>query len=144
MHITRKADYAVRCVLFLSRHIDRVSSVDEISGEMSVPKTFLAKILQRLMKTGIVNSTRGVKGGFQLARGPEEISLLDVVEAIDGPVAMNVCAVDKKMCGFSSSCSVHPVWIELRKDIKNRLKSWTFAKLAGIRKSQKVIKRDCH
>ncbi|MBI4849347.1 MAG: Rrf2 family transcriptional regulator [Nitrospirae bacterium] len=144
MHITRKVDYAVRCVLFLARNNDRISSVDEISGEMSVPKTFLAKILQRLMKTGIVNSTRGVKGGFQLARGPQEISLLNVVEAIDGAVAMNVCAVDKKMCGFSASCSVHPVWVELREDIRNRLKRWDFAKLAVIKKYQRVIKRDCH
>ncbi len=135
MHITRKADYAVRCVLYLSRNPDRAASVDEVSREMSVPKPFLAKILQRLMKTGIVNSTRGVKGGFQLAKNPENINLLDVVEAIDGAVAMNICAVDKNMCGFSNTCSVHPVWVELREEIKSRLKSWNFARLAAIKKS---------
>jgi Rrf2 family protein len=84
-----------------------------------------------LAKAGIVRSTRGVKGGFALAKKPAEISLLNVVEAIDGPVAMNICAVDKKNCCSSTTCAVHPVWVEIRGDVENKLSMWNFAKLAA-------------
>jgi Rrf2 family protein len=103
--------------------------VEEISREMSIPKSFLAKILQKLTKVGILKSFRGVKGGFQLARKPGQISLLDVIETIQGPTAMNKCAVDKKSCKFSSSCTVHPVWVELRKKVEQHLKKVTFKQM---------------
>ena len=133
MYVTRKADYAIRCVLYLTRNNDRVVSVDEISAAMCVPKTFLSKILQRLMKTGIVSSTRGIKGGFQLAKKPKEIDLLEVIEAIQGVTAANICAVDKSLCRFSGSCVVHPVWIKIRETVEKQLKKENFAKLAKQR-----------
>jgi len=131
MFVTRKADYAVRCVLYLSRDPDRTVSVEEISGAACVPKSFLAKILQQLMKAGIVNSARGVKGGFQLSKKPKDVSLLEVIEAVQGPSAANICAIDNKLCKLSSACAVHPVWVELREEVNNRLKSWDFEKLAS-------------
>ena len=103
--------------------------IDEIAREMQVPKSFLAKILQKLARASLVKSFRGVKGGFQLARLPAEVSLLDVVEAIEGEVAMNVCAIDKGLCGRSSTCPVHPVWVEIREDFRKILKKYNFEKL---------------
>ena len=94
--ITRKTDYAIRCVLHLAEAGKDVLMVNEIAKEQDIPKSFLAKILQKLAKAGIVESLRGVKGGFRLAKKPEDISLLDVVELMEGPVAMNVCAADKR------------------------------------------------
>jgi Rrf2 family protein len=135
MEITRETDYAVRCVLYLSESPEEVKMVDEISKAKVIPKSFLAKILQKLAKADIVRSYRGVKGGFQLAKNPDHISLLDVIEAIDGPVAMNVCALDKKACSLSNSCVVHPVWIDLRKTVETYLKGYSFARL--IRESKK-------
>lgn len=129
MQITKQTDYAIRCLLYLSREKNRVVLVDEIAREMSIPKSFLAKILQRLTKVGILKSFRGVKGGFQLARKTGQISLLDVIEAIQGSIAMNKCAVDKKTCKFSSYCTVHPVWVELRKKVEQHLKKINFHKL---------------
>lgn len=133
MYVTRKADYAIRCVLYLTRNKERVASVDEISGAMFVPKTFLSKILQRLMKAGIVSSTRGIKGGFQLAKKPKDINLLEVIEAIQGVSAANICAVDKSLCRLSSTCVVHPVWVKIRKKVEKELKKENFAKLAKLR-----------
>lgn len=130
MKITRETDYAIRCVYFLTMNRNRVTMVDEISRGMSTPKSFLAKILQKLVRTGIVKSHRGVKGGFELARMPEDISLLDVIEAVQGPVAMNVCALDKKFCSLSSSCVIHPVWVEVRKEVEEILKKKKFADFA--------------
>ncbi len=131
MEITRETDYAIRCVLYLSRKQGYVTMVDEISREMCIPKSFLAKILQRLTRSSIVKSFRGVKGGFQVARPPREITLLDVIEAIQGPVGMNVCAIDKRACRLSGSCTVHPVWVEARKQVEQFLGSKNFAQLAG-------------
>ena len=129
MEITRESDYAIRCVLYLARRKGTIAMVDEISREMCVPKSFLAKILQKLARSSIVKSHRGVKGGFELARYPREISLLDVIECVQGPVAMNICAVDKKACGMSASCVVHPVWVEARKQVENFLRRKSFASL---------------
>ena len=126
MYVTRKADYAVRCVLYLSGHLERTTSIEEISGATHVPKSFMAKILQQLMKAGIVNSVRGVKGGFQLARQPEAINLLEVIEAVQGPSAANICAIDRKKCGLSRSCSVHPVWVEIKEMAEKRLREENF------------------
>lgn len=134
MEITRETDYAIRCVLHLSEAPNDVIMVDEIAKAKSIPKSFLAKILQKLAKANIVKSYRGVKGGFQIAKDPKEISLLDVIEATEGPVAMNRCAVNGKVCSLSSNCAVHPIWVELRKDVEKNLRKTDFAKLI---KSQK-------
>ncbi len=133
MYVTRKADYAIRCVLHLSKNPEQVASVEEISRAMFVPKTFLAKILQGLMKAGIVSSFRGVKGGFQLAKKPKDINLLEVIEAIQGPSAANICAIDRRMCRLSSRCTVHPVWVKIREKVEKELKKQTFAKLSKQR-----------
>jgi Rrf2 family protein len=131
MFVTRQTDYALRCVLYLSRGEDRIASVGEISRAMHVPKSFLAKILQRLVKSEIVTSTRGVRGGFQLAKRPRDISLLDVIEAVQGPTAMNMCSVDRKTCRLSGTCAIHPVWAKLRRDIEERLKKERFSDFPG-------------
>ena len=133
MYVTRKADYAIRCVLHLSRDPEAVASVEEISRAMLVPKTFLAKILQSLMRAGIVSSIRGVKGGFQLAKRPKDINLLDVIDAIQGPSASNICAIDKRMCQLSSRCTVHPVWMKIREMVEKELKKKNFAELSKKR-----------
>ena len=140
MFITRKADYAVRCVLFLSMEPDRTVSTAGVSGQMLVPRTFLAKILQQLTKKGIVQSVQGVTGGFRLARSPEEINLLEVIEAIQGISAANACAVDERACSLSGKCAVHPVWVELRKVVEERLSNETFAMMVErARKDKKGI-----
>jgi Rrf2 family protein len=127
MQITRETDYAIRCVYYLACKGGEVTMVDEIAQQMCSPKSFLAKILQKLAKADLVKSYRGVKGGFQLSRKPKEITLLDVIEAIQGPVVMNVCALDKKMCKFSGTCSIHPVWVDARKQVERLLRKRTFA-----------------
>lgn len=129
MQITRQADYAIRCVLYLSKFEDEIIMVNAIARAKKIPRSFLAKILQKLAKARIVKSFRGINGGYQLAKSPKEINLLDVIEAIDGPVAMNRCAIDKRMCSLSNECSVHPVWIEIRKEVEKRLKKENFARL---------------
>lgn len=123
MEITRETDYAVRCVLYLAERRDSVIMIDEISGAMQIPRSFLAKILQKLSKADIVTAFRGVKGGFQLSRNPTMISLLDVVQAVEGPVALNRCVHKDGYCVFKKTCSVHPVWKELSSTVEEHLAS---------------------
>ncbi len=133
MLITRKTDYAVRCILYLAQASEQVANVTEVSRKMHIPKTFLAKIFQKLAKAGLVESIRGMNGGFRLAKKPSEISLLDIMVAIQGPLCINVCAVDSKKCARSASCSVHPVWVDLRKEVNERLRQQTVSHLLTAR-----------
>jgi Rrf2 family protein len=131
MQITREGDYGIRSVLYLSRQpFKKISFVNEISEEYKIPRSFLAKILQKLVKANLVRSYRGVKGGFSLARHAREISMLDVIEAIEGKTCLNVCLTDKRKCGFSKQCPVSPVWAVMQKRFMNMLKKVNFEELA--------------
>jgi len=113
---------------------------EEIAAEMGVPRSFLAKILQKLVKADIVKSIRGVRGGFILSKRPESVSLLDVVRAIEGGVAMNRCAVDPSACDLSMDCSVHHVWVELSKKVEQFLERTTFKDLQDKKTILKKLK----
>lgn len=143
MFITRQADYAVRCVLFLSKDANRVVSANIIAETLAVSRTFLAKILQRLSHNGIVTSTQGTTGGFGLAKKPRDINLLDVIEAVQGPLAVSLCAVDKRKCSLSRSCSVHPLWVEMRHGIEAKLRRENFARLVMRKKDNNKGDRTC-
>src|SRR5512143_910276 len=129
MLVTRETDYAVRTVLYLAKNRNRMASVTEVAHAMHIPKSFLAKLLQRLVRSHILTSSRGVNGGFQLVQKPSKITLLSIMEAVQGPAGINVCAIDSKRCKLSSTCAVHPVWVEIRKEVEKRLKRETINKL---------------
>lgn len=133
MLVTRQTDYAVRCVLYLAREQDQIASVGEIAKAMQIPKSFLAKILQRLVREGIVESIRGMKGGFRLLKRSSEITLLDIFIAMQGVAPVNACAIDKRRCRMNSTCAVHPVWMDIRKEVERRLGTQTLSSLAETR-----------
>ncbi len=129
LSIKRETDYAIRCVYYLSGKPDEVIMVDEIAREMCIPKSFLAKILQKLAKAKIVDSQVGVRGGFFLARNPGDVTLYDVIQAIEGSVAVNRCTVNKKECALSSKCRVHPIWVSVRHDLERALQEKNFGNI---------------
>lgn len=131
MQITREGDYGVRSVLYLARQpFKKVSFVNEISDEYNIPRSFLAKILQKLVKAKLVRSYRGVKGGFSLAKSAREISMMDVLEAIEGKLYLNLCVKDKKQCDFSKQCPVNSVWMMAQSKVAEVLKKANFEDLA--------------
>jgi len=131
MQLTREGDYGIRSVLYLARQpYKKISFVTEISEEYKIPRSFLAKILQKLVKAKIVRSYRGVKGGFSLARQAKDISVLDVLEAIEGKLAMNICLADKKKCDFSRNCPIHSVWASVQSKVVEVLKKSNFEDLS--------------
>lgn len=133
--VTREADYALRCILYLSDDEKAHRSVREISSEMHIPESFLAKILQRLMKAGVVASVRGAGGGFKLSKPASEITVLGVMEAIDGPLVINRCAVEPGSCDLSGECVIHPLWVILKSELERRFEKLNFKDLAAKRRS---------
>jgi Rrf2 family protein len=128
MQITRQADYALRAVIFLSRlDDDQKASTSAIAEEQKIPPSFLAKIVSQLSLAGLIQTSRGARGGVSLARPPEKISVLDVIEAIDGPVMLNECAVNPDNCTFGESCPLQQIWCDTRQELVSRLSSATFA-----------------
>ncbi len=127
--IIRETDYAIRCVLHLAGKKDEVMMVNEISRENNIPKSFLAKILQKLTRAEIVRSFRGVKGGYQIAKEPSELDLLNIVETIQGPLILNKCIVDRKACSRRNACTVHPLWNIMVECMIDRLKRCSVDKL---------------
>ena len=136
MQITRETDYAIRCVLHLARRPRHVAPAAEIAAASQVPRVFLAKILQRLAKAGLVVSQRGVQGGFALARDPGTITLLDAVEAVQGQVALNRCAATSEHCSLEAACPAHPVWVRLSAQLARDLARHSFRQLAQREKKE--------
>lgn len=136
MEITRQADYAVRAILELALQPKGTRlSCETIAQRHNIPLPFLTKISARLAAEGIVHSQRGVNGGVQLARPPEAINLLEVVEAIDGPITFNRCNRQPSECASTRTCPVHPVWAELCREFRARLAAYNFAAIAASARS---------
>lgn len=128
MQITRQADYAIRAILYLAKHpeVNRTAT-SEIARIQEVPHSFLAKIISQLSIAGIIHTTRGTKGGVSLARDPSGISLLDVVVAIDGPVALNECTIDTEFCQRMALCPIHDIWCDAQDELVQKLGSSYFS-----------------
>ena len=130
MQITRQADYAVRAVLHLARvgNTER-SATSTIAKEQNIPPSFLAKIISQLSIAGLLHTSRGARGGVTLAREPKEITLLEVVEAIDGPIQLNECVGNNGACTFDHDCPIKPVWCDAQDELVTRLKNTNFAQM---------------
>jgi Rrf2 family iron-sulfur cluster assembly transcriptional regulator len=125
-------DYAIRGMIHLaSKPGGRLLLLSEIALEVGVSQTFLAKIFQHFNKLGLVTSSRGTGGGFQLGRPAEEITLLEIVEAVEGEIVLNHCILAEGVCSRDSTCTVHPVWEEVQKNIRGILSNVTLMHLAG-------------
>jgi len=113
LQLTRGGEYGLRAMVYLARVPEgEVASLREIGREQEIPESFLAKILQTLVHAGLASSQRGARGGFSLARPADTISVREVIEAIDGPIALNGCVLWPEECDRSERCALHDVWVE--------------------------------
>ena len=132
MQITRATDYAVRVSVYLAAlPPDRKAPLGELAEATAVRDNFLSKILQRLVHHGLVSSHRGTDGGFRLNVAPENLTLLQVVEAIEGRIALNICLGEWQICPLQPQCAVHPVWQKAQIALSQELASVTIAELAA-------------
>jgi Rrf2 family protein len=119
MQVPRKVDYALRAAIYLATQEPqkRCSSSGEIAENQMIPKKFLEKIIQDLIRNGLVKSKRGPNGGYSLARSPHEISFQDVIEAVEGPIALNVCVDSKLSCDLLPRCTMSGIWHEVQRKV---------------------------
>ena len=111
LQISRKIDYGLRAMIHpAGLPAGKVTSLQDLSSTLHLPREFLAKILKVLAGRGLVRSSRGAHGGYQLARPAREISFLDVIESVEGPVQLNVCLDHKDRCDVSAGCTMYHVW----------------------------------
>ena len=126
MLVTREADYAVRCVVEVAR-VGRTSAA-QVARAQGISPTFLGKIVQSLAKAGILATRRGVGGGISLAKDVEDFTLLQVIEAIEGPLRINDCLQSPDRCQFVDSCPAYPYLCEAQARLREAL-DVTFAEL---------------
>lgn len=135
MHMTQEADYAVRIVYCLAQSEGR-RDAKYISESMGVSLRFSLKILRKLVAAGVLKSYKGQKGGYELARSPQDISLGEVIETVEGPYAINRCLKDGHECSMddAEACAFRRVYAEISESITQKLNNVTFAQLLSDQK----------
>ena len=132
MEITRATEYAVRCVLHLALEPrDRVVPKREIAAAREIPEQFLSKIAQRLARAGVIRIHQGARGGYELVVPAGRVTLLQVVEAGEGPLSLNKCVMHTRSCPRTCVCAAHRVWSEARRQLRDTLARTSFADLAA-------------
>ncbi len=132
MEITRRTDYAIRMLIALARLPEGQScSARRLSLEQRVPHPLARGILSELARAGFVNTRRGSGGGVALARPAGEITVLSLVESLEGPVTLGLCTTDTEYCDQVDACVMHEVWMEAEDQLRGLLASRTLAYLAN-------------
>ncbi len=130
MKLTRGGEYGIRGMLYLAmQREDSVTLLSEISTAQNIPESYLAKIFQTLTKAGLVRSHRGFKGGYSLGRPADEITVKDIIEGIEGPIALNHCAQKVSNCAEEYRCKIQNVWKDAQDAMVGVLDGTTLADL---------------
>ena len=131
--LTNEGEYAVRLMVYLAgRDRGQLVSAREIAENQNIPQRFLRTNVSQFAKKGFINSFQGNGGGVRLAEGAENKTLLEIIEAVEGPIYLNVCMQGEVACQFSNHCAVHLVWHEAQEAIQNILGGKKIKELAQV------------
>ncbi|MCH7820128.1 MAG: Rrf2 family transcriptional regulator [Candidatus Marinimicrobia bacterium] len=143
MQITRAADYALRGMIYLARQDPgKFTYIREISNEEGVPEKFMRKLFHILHKSGFIDSTRGKFGGIRLNIVPEEVTMLDIIEAVDGPLALNLCLKWPDLCDRIDLCPMSDIWLEVQASVNKVLKQYTLKDIVNENRIQSWRKKN--
>jgi FeS assembly SUF system regulator len=133
LRLSNLADYGVVVMTAAARAAadGRLTSAAQVSQLTGIPAPTVAKLMGQLGRAGLLQSRRGVAGGFELARPATAISLADIVEAIDGPIALTHCTHEAADCGLAEGCAVRPHWEPVNQAVRAALSAVTLADLVG-------------
>jgi len=132
MQLTRAADYGVRVMIYLAAAAnDSRHSLADLATHTNAPESFLSKVLQMLSRAGLISSRRGQSGGFRISTRGHAASLLDVIEAVDGRICLNVCLAPGRSCARKAACPAHPIWADAQRAMKHVLSHAPIAALAA-------------
>jgi Rrf2 family protein len=132
LRLSKKADYALMAVRHLALKSGPLSaSAREIAEQYDIPIELMAKVLQRLVRAGLLISTQGTRGGYTLSRPASSISVADVIQAIDGPFTVTACSTEKNDCEQYSKCSIRDQLWQIRERIAVTLGTVSIAEMAA-------------
>lgn len=133
LELSSEGRYALRALVYLAREMDRgeLVTADRISAEALVPRRLLARVMAKLARGGLVESSEGRGGGSRLARPPDEVTLRDAVEAVEGPFEITHCIMQQRPCGEGRPCALHDAWTEGQNTILERLGTRTLAEFSS-------------
>jgi len=131
MQLTRAADYAIRVMVHMAALPPgtRANRTD-LAAAIECPEQFLSKVLQSLTKAGLITSHRGNTGGFELPHSRRGTTVLQIVEAVEGPVRLNVCLKSIEECAQAATCAAYPVWIKAQQAMLEVLASFSIDEMA--------------
>jgi FeS assembly SUF system regulator len=132
LRIGKLTDYATVILATLAADRARLLNAGTLAERTHIAAPTVSKLLKQLQKAGLVISTRGTHGGYQLARDPEAISAAAILDALEGPVALTECSAGSGQCGIEHTCSVSRTWQRLSMAIRRSLNEVTLAQLAGL------------
>lgn len=140
MQLTRAADYGVRVMVHLASLNDgKRALLPDLAAATETPESFLSKVLQALAHSGLISSRRGKAGGFAILPAGREATMRDVVEAIDGPICLNICLNGGRDCERKSSCPAHPVWARAQRAMLDVLMSSTVQGMASTTQAKRDV-----
>ncbi len=138
MQLTLTGEYAIRAMIHLaSGKDDSIFRISEISDVNNIPEKFLRKIIPQLSNAGLIQSQRGIGGGIKLGKPALEITPLEIIEAVEGEMALNKCLIDKAFCSNDRWCTVHTLWCDAQKKLRIILSSKSIAELARENEERK-------
>lgn len=129
LRVTRLTDYATVVMTVLATRPDAVLSASELAEHAGLETTTVSKLLKPLAQAGLVAGFRGVNGGYRLARAADRIGLIDIVEAMEGPLAITECSVHDGQCGIERSCGMRANWRRINDVVVDALRSVTLAQM---------------
>ena len=129
LQVSRKVDYALRAVIHLANQEahGRACTVADIAARERMPRQFLEKIVQQLIHKGLVRSRRGPHGGYVLGRAADQMTFKDVIEAVEGPISLNVCVGEHPDCFLLGACGMNRVWAEGQRRVMDLFENTTIA-----------------
>lgn len=133
LELSSEGRYALRALVYLARDVGRgeLVTADRISTEAALPRRLLARVMAKLARAGLVESSEGRGGGTRLARPPEEVTLREAVEAVEGPFEITRCIMQQRLCCEGRPCTLHDAWTEGQNVILEHLGTRTLAEFVS-------------
>ena len=137
MKISTKGRYGLRILMDLALHeSEKPRLIRDIAKSQQISEKYISRLVIALRKAGMIRSVRGVNGGFHLAMKPEDITLLDVIEVMEGPVSIVDCVSAPKRCALSGDCAPREIWCKLNDEIRGLMRQTTLADILESYKKQ--------
>ncbi|MFQ5967688.1 MAG: RrF2 family transcriptional regulator [Acidimicrobiia bacterium] len=145
---TRRTDYGIRALIYLANEAPNQANATEIATAMGIPKDFLHQVLQDLIRAGLVRSRPGRGGGYALVPSADAVTILEIVEALEGPLNQSECALRGGPCHWEDVCALHSVWSAARQALIDRLSEGTLQQIAdddrALQEGRMKIPADSH